>query len=223
MGGPRKVNYKDIDLLVEQGEGARTEFKRKISSPKKIARTMISFANSGGGIILFGVDDDGTIIGVESEKTEVELIRTAGMIYADPPVMPSIEIIPYRGKDIVAALINESKDKPHYYVESDNGENHPGNRVYIRVNDKSIVASNEMVNIMHEQDPDAEPMTITIGNMERRLFDYLEQHEHITLQQFMNIVNISERRASRTFVNLVRAGILQIHTDENKEYYTMIE
>jgi predicted HTH transcriptional regulator len=223
MGGPRKVNYKDIDLLVEQGEGARTEFKRKISSPKKIARTMISFANSGGGIILFGVDDDGTIIGVESEKTEVELIRTAGMIYADPPVMPSIEIIPYRGKDIVAALINESKDKPHYYVESDNGENHPGNRVYIRVNDKSIVASNEMVNIMHEQDPDAEPMTITIGNMERRLFDYLEQHEHITLQQFMNLVNISERRASRTFVNLVRAGILQIHTDENKEYYTMIE
>jgi predicted HTH transcriptional regulator len=217
------VNYKDIDLLVEQGEGARTEFKRKISSPKKIARTMISFANSGGGIILFGVDDDGTIIGVESEKTEVELIRTAGMIYADPPVVPVIEIIPYRGKDVVAALINESKDKPHYYVESDNGENHPGNRVYIRVNDKSIIASNEMVNIMHEQDPDAEPMTITIGAIERRLFDYLEKHEHITMQKFMKLVNISERRASRTFVNLVRAGILQIHTDENHEYYTMTE
>ncbi len=214
------MNYRDIDQMIDQGEGARTEFKRKISSPRKIARTMISFANSGGGIILFGVDDDGTIVGVESEKTEVEFIRTAGMIFADPPVVPVIEIIPYRGKDVIAAIIEESKNKPHYYTNKDNGENHPADRVYIRVKDRSIVASNEMVNIMHEQNPKAEPMTITIGTIERRLFDYLEQNDRITLTAFMQLVNISERRASRIFVNLVRAGILQIHTDENEEYYT---
>ncbi len=215
------MNYRDIDLMIDQGEGARTEFKRKISSPKKIARTMISFANSGGGVILFGVDDDGTIVGVESEKTEIELIRTAGVIYADPSVVPSIEVIPYRGKDIVAAIIEESKDKPHYYVEKENGDGQPNDRVYIRVKDRSIIASNEMVNIMHEQNPSAAPMTITIGNNERRLFDYLEEHERITLKAFMQLVNISERRASRIFVNLVRAGILQIHTGETEEYYTM--
>jgi len=217
------VNYRDIDLLIDQGEGAQTEFKRKISSPKKIARTMISFANSGGGVILFGVDDDGTIVGVESEKTEIELIRTAGVIYADPSVVPLIEVIPYRGKDIVAAIIEESKDKPHYYVEKENGDGYSNNRVYIRVKDRSIIASNEMVNIMHEQNPAAAPMTITIGNNERRLFDYLEEHDRITLKMFMQLVNISERRASRIFVNLVRAGILQIHTEENEEYYTMSE
>ena len=209
--------------MIDEGEGAKTEFKRKISSPKKIARTMISFANSGGGIILFGVDDDGTIVGVESEKTEVELIRSAGMIYADPSVVPVIEIVPYRGKDIVAAIIGESKDKPHYYVANENGEQPSADRVYIRVNDRSIVASNEMVNIMHEQNPDAEPMTIAIGNNERRLFEYLERNERITIKGFMQLVNISERRASRMFVNLVRAGILQIHTDEHNEYYTMTE
>jgi len=182
---------------------------------------MISFANSGGGLILFGVDDDGTIVGVESEKTEVELIRTAGVIYADPPVVPVIEIVPYRGKDVVVAIIEESGMKPHYYVEAENGDKNTSDRVYIRIKDKSIIASNEMVNIMHGQDPDAEPMTITIGNNERRLFDYLEQNERITIKTYMQLVNISERRASRMFVNLVRAGILQIHTDENEEYYTM--
>ncbi len=215
------MNYRDIDQMIDQGEGATTEFKRKISSPKKIARTMISFANSGGGLILFGVDDDGTIVGVESEKTEVELIRTAGVIYADPPVVPVIEIVPYRGKDVVVAIIEESGMKPHYYVEAENGDKNTSDRVYIRIKDKSIIASNEMVNIMHGQDPDAEPMTITIGNNERRLFDYLEQNERITIKTYMQLVNISERRASRMFVNLVRAGILQIHTDENEEYYTM--
>jgi len=215
------VNYRDIDLMIDQGEGARTEFKRKISSPRKIARTMISFANSKGGIILFGVDDDGTIVGVESEKTEIELIRTAGMLFADPPVTPVIEIVPYRGKDVIAAIIEESTNKPHYYTESENGRDHKQERVYIRVKDKSIVASNEMVNIMHEQNPEAEPMTITIGSNERRLFDYLEQNDRITLKIFMSLANISERRASRIFVNLVRAGILQIHTDDTEEYYTM--
>lgn len=217
------MNYRDIDLMIDHGEGARTEFKRKISSPKKIARTMISFANSGGGVILFGVDDDGTIVGVESEKTEIELIRTAGMIYADPSVIPAIEIIPYRGKDIVAAIIEESKDKPHYYIEKENGDEHSNDRVYIRVKDRSIIASNEMVHIMHEQNPKAAPMTIDIGNNERRLFDYLEEHNRITIKAFRQLVNISERRASRMFVNLVRAGILQIHTGETEEYYTMTE
>lgn len=217
------MNYRDVELLIDQGEGVQTEFKRKISSPRKIARTMISFANSHGGIILFGIDDDGTIVGVESEKTEVELIRTAGRIYADPPIVPEVEIIPYRGKDIVAAIIEESKSKPHYYIGDRNGDREDGDRVYIRINDKSIVASKEMVNILHEQNPNAEPMTIIIGNNERRLFDYLERHERITLKRYMQLVNISERRASRMFVNLVRAGILRIHTEESEEYYTMSE
>jgi predicted HTH transcriptional regulator len=216
------VNYRDIDLMIDEGESSTTEFKRKISSPGKIARTMIAFANSGGGIILFGVDDDGTIVGVESEKTEVELIRTAGMVYADPPVIPHIEIVPYRGKDIVAAVIEESRNKPHYFTGNRNGRDGVGERAYIRVNDRSIVASREVVDIMHDQHPDAAPMTITIGANERRLFDYLEENERITLDQFTRLVNISERRASRTFVNLVRAGILNIHTDESDEYYTMV-
>jgi predicted HTH transcriptional regulator len=215
------VNYKDIDMLIEQGEGPHTEFKRKISSPRKIARSMLSFANSRGGIILFGVDDDGTIVGVESEKTEVELIRTAGTLFCDPPIIPAVEVIAYKGKDVVAAIIKESNDKPHYFVESDNGQG--TERVYIRIKDKSIIASNEMINIMHEQNITAPPMTIAIGNNERRLFDYLERHKRITLKDFVTLVNISERRASRIVVNLVRAGVLQIHTNESEEYYTMAD
>ena len=77
------MNYKDVNALIEEGEGFSLEFKRRISSPEKIARTIIAFANTKGGIILFGVDDDGSIVGVESEKSEIELIET----------LPSILII----------------------------------------------------------------------------------------------------------------------------------
>lgn len=51
--------------LVMEGEGQHLEFKRKVSHPEKIVREMIAFANSEGGTILIGVDDDGLLAGVK--------------------------------------------------------------------------------------------------------------------------------------------------------------
>ncbi|HEY3876786.1 MAG TPA: ATP-binding protein, partial [Candidatus Kapabacteria bacterium] len=39
--------------LIDSGEGPDVEFKRQFSSPEKIAREMIAFANTRGGYILF--------------------------------------------------------------------------------------------------------------------------------------------------------------------------
>src|SRR5260221_14767064 len=110
------MNFHDVDLLIEEGEGFTVEFKRRISSPEKIARTLISFANTKGGTILFGVDDDGSIVGVESEKSEIELIETAGKDFCDPPILPHIDIVPFDGRDVIVSHIFESKTKPHYYL-----------------------------------------------------------------------------------------------------------
>ena len=88
------MNYADIDILIEEGEGATVEFKRKVTSPEKIVRTLIAFANSHGGNILFGVDDDGSVYGVRSEKEEVEQIQFAGNILAEPPVPFELHIVP---------------------------------------------------------------------------------------------------------------------------------
>ena len=67
--------------LIEMGEDYHCEFKRKFSTHKKIAKEMIAFANSGGGYILFGIDDDKKIIGIESEKSEADLIQDSANNY----------------------------------------------------------------------------------------------------------------------------------------------
>src|SRR5207247_4327268 len=110
------VNFHDVNDLIEKGEGFQVEFKRRISSPNKIARTIISFANTKGGTILFGVDDDGSIVGVESEKSEIELVDLAGRDFCDPRVKPALDIVPFDGRDIIACHIAESKTKPHYFL-----------------------------------------------------------------------------------------------------------
>ncbi|MEK6755764.1 MAG: ATP-binding protein [Bacteroidota bacterium] len=214
------MDTKELRLLLEEGEGFHLEFKRRVSSPEKIARALIGFANTKGGMILFGVDDDAAIVGVESEKTEVEMIQTAGRVFCDPPIEPMIEIITYRGKDIIAVVVDESQDKPHSLVVDDDDLDR-ATKVLIRVKDTTVVASKEVVKILRSESPDAPPLRISIGDPERRLFDFLDPHERSPVKQFGKLVNISARRASRILIQLVRAGVLRIHTHEKEDFYTM--
>ena len=213
------MKLSDLKLLIEEGEGFELELKRKVSTPIKIAKTLMSFANTKGGIVLFGVDDDRTIVGVGSEKEEIELIETAASFYCDPPLHPIIDTVPYKGKDVVVVTIEESDQKPHY-LNVDDEEKKFGTRVYIRVNDKTVEASKEVVHILQAEQPDAPPLRIVIGDAERHLFEYLDDNERITVTQFAQLVNISHRRASRSLIQLVRAGVIRIHTHEKEDFFT---
>ena len=215
------MNFHDVNAIIEEGEGFTVEFKRRISSAEKIARTIISFANTKGGTILFGVDDDGSIVGVESEKSEVELIEMAARDFCDPVISCTIDIVAFDGRDVVVCHVPESRSKPHYYLGDPDRANGDNTRVYIRVNDNTIMASREVVRILADENPDAPPLKVAIGENEKRLFQYLEANERITARQFGRLVNISDRRASRILVRLVRAGVIRIHTHEREEFYTL--
>lgn len=215
------MDKKEFQLLLEEGEGSTVEFKRKVTSPGKIARALIGFANTKGGIILFGVDDDKSIVGVESEKSEVEMIETAARIFCDPPINPLIEIASYQGKDLIIVTVEESHEKPHYLISGNGNDDDEETKVLIRVKDKTVTASKEVVKILRSESPDTPPLRISIGENERRLFDYLETQDRITVKQFGELVNISDRRASRVLIQLVRAGVLRLHTHEKQDFFTM--
>src|ERR1051325_898826 len=99
--------------LIENGENSSVEFKRKFSSSEKIAKEMIAFANTKGGKILFGLDDNKDVVGVESEKGEIELADIAANFYCDPPVKYTTDILHIYKKDVVVVNISESNNKPH--------------------------------------------------------------------------------------------------------------
>lgn len=219
------MDFRDVKNLIEEGEGFEVEFKRKVSTPEKIARALIAFANTKGGHILFGVDDDGSIVGVESEKSEVEMIRHAGLFCCSPEIEPLIDIVPFDGDDVIVAYVPESDHKPHMFVghSNGNGSDHDedGTKVFIRVNDKTVMASKEVVRILRDERIDAPPMQFEVGENEKRLFGYLSTNERITTKEFSHLVNISEQRASRILTSLVRAGVIRIHTMEKSDYFTL--
>ena len=213
------MDVAELKTLISEGENFKIEFKRQFSSVEKIAKELIAFANTKGGMILFGVDDDGTIYGVPSEKSEIDLIREAAKDYCEPPIDPIVQVIELNRKDVVVAIVEESRIKPHRLQDFRDVLSRDA-RVYIRINDKSVIASREVVKILESENPDSEPLSVIIGENERRLFKYLEEKERITVRDYAKHVNISERRASRILVNLVRAGVIRIHTEERFEYFT---
>lgn len=209
----------ELHEIIENGENDKVEFKRKFSSTEKIAKEMIAFANSKGGKILFGIDDDKSIKGVESEKGELELITTAARFYCEPEIIFSTEIILFKSKDIVIVDIQESKTKPHRLITENNDDDQ---KVYVRLNDKSILASKETIRILRNSNEESPGLKVYIGDLEKALFDFLNQNEKITVKGFKKLVNISERRASRTLVNLVKAKIIRHHYFGNEEFFTLI-
>jgi predicted transcriptional regulator len=64
-------------------------------------------------------------------------------------------------------------------------------------------------------------LRISIGEIERSVLDFLDKNERITVRQFGKLANISDRRASRVLIQLVRAGVLRIHTHEKEDFYTL--
>ena len=47
----------DLADLLKRTEGKTLEFKRDLSSPDGVLRTLVAFANTAGGIVLIGVED----------------------------------------------------------------------------------------------------------------------------------------------------------------------
>jgi predicted HTH transcriptional regulator len=215
------MNRRQLLELIEEGENIQCEFKRHFTTPEKIAREMIAFANTKGGYMIFGVDDDKEVVGVDSEKAESEMIRDAAENQCEPPLIYSIDFIELYGKEVVVVSIPESDNKPHRLQDYENEFDINKAIVIVRVNDKSVQASKEMVRILRANSSDLALRKYTIGQTEKMVFEYLGKFEKISVKELSNLVNISERRASRTLVKMVRANLLLIHTKDNgEEFFT---
>jgi predicted HTH transcriptional regulator len=214
------MNWKELKELVLEGESAHLEFKRKVSTPEKIAKEICAFANTVGGTLLIGVDDDGAIVGVPSDKGDEEIIDKVCNFLIEPPVRYYLEIVDVGKKDVIVVKIPRSAGRPHKVIIDDDK---PNAQAYIRIGEKSVVASHEMTKILASQRADVKPLKISIGDKEKRLFDYLARHEKATVQDFARLVNISNRRAGRLLVRLVRAGVIQIHIETDSDYYTLVD
>lgn len=96
---------KEIKELVECGEGYSVEFKK---APHSLAKEMAAFANSSGGIIYIGIDDDGQLFPVKlTNRLHAQITDEANN--CDPPI--HLDILQW--EEIVKLVVPEGRDKPY--------------------------------------------------------------------------------------------------------------
>ncbi len=203
-----------IKQFIFEGEHVSLDFKKTITSCEKIAKTLVAFANNKGGRLLVGVADDGTIKGVKSEDEEKFMLTKAAHLFCRPTLEPIFEEVYIDDKIVLVAEIKESNTKPHFALGEDKKW-----WVYIRVKDKSLLASKVVVDVLRRSNK-AEGVLIEYSSKERTLLEYLEEYESITAQQYSKLLNLSRRHAQRILVNLVLSGVVKVHTTEKEEFYT---
>jgi ATP-dependent DNA helicase RecG len=120
--------------LIRGGEDTFLELKVKLSNPEKIAQEIVALANTGGGVMVFGVNDQMRIEGVDNPETvQEELVRICREDIA-PSLVPFIDRIAFDNGRRVVALDIEGKRRPY--------RTHDG-RFYLRVGSEKREATRE--------------------------------------------------------------------------------
>ena len=187
----------NITELIAQGEGTRLEFKSTISSANRIAKTLVAFANTSGGLLVIGVDDDGRVSGIESEYHEMQKIERASDFFVEPVLSVSYEVLTYEGKDVVVVDVPESADKPHQAIDE------RGNRIiYVRSRDKSVPTNKLIVG------QDTMDSKLLQSPTVRTLLQFLRKNDTITAQKMAQLINISDQRADKMLREFTQRGLL---------------
>ena len=211
------MELQELEDLVSNGEGQLLEFKLKATFPEKIVKEMVAFANSNGGQLLVGVDDDGRIAGLKFAEEEKFVLEKAIKSHIKPQIRYQVESIAInRKRNVLHFKIVESKKKPCYFLED------PAKRgkAYVRVNDKSMKASREMVEIL-KRSHQKKSYPVRLGDTEQLLFKHIEEHGKTTLLKFMNIAGLKRFQASQILIRLVVSNILNIEIGEKADYFSM--
>ena len=174
--------FKDLCLC---GETTKVQFKESFTSQKEIAKEMIAFANTKGGVILFGVEDKcGKLVGLSYDEIQV-ISRELGNA-ANEQVRPTIyietEVVRVEEKHFLICSVEEGKNKPYKNL---NGE------IWVKQGaDKRRITENSEILALFQDSGSYQPDAVgvngtTFDDLDRyAIDDYLQKVYATTLDGF---------------------------------------
>jgi ATP-dependent DNA helicase RecG len=159
--------------LIRGGEDTYLELKVKLSNTEKIAQGIVALANTGGGVIVFGVNDQLRVEGVDDpERVQEDLVRICREeVY--PPLVPFIDRIALDNGRRIVALDIESKRRPYRTRDG---------RFYLRIGAEKREASREEISALLDE---ARPLRYeSVPAIGARIDDIDEAHLWTYLRAF---------------------------------------
>ena len=109
------MTAEQLQALILLGEHSRQQFKRRISHPDALAAELVAFSNSGGGTLLIGVDDDGTIAGLDAAEVRRsnQMLSNTASQHMRPPISFQTENVQTEQGLVIVVSIPDGISKPY--------------------------------------------------------------------------------------------------------------
>jgi ATP-dependent DNA helicase RecG len=120
----RTLDRTDLLGLIRGGEDTHLEFKIRLVNTDKVVAEIVALANAGGGAIIFGVNDQRRVEGLDNpEQVEEQLIDICRN-QIKPPLFPRIDKVSFDNGTRIVVLQVDDRRAPHKT---------PDHRYFIRI------------------------------------------------------------------------------------------
>ena len=192
-----------IRKLIAMGENQQLDFKFGINDSRKIARTLVAFANTDGGRLLIGVKDNGSIAGVRSEE-EFYMVQAASEMYTRPVVPFEVKEWTVNQKKVLEIIVPAMNDGLHSApVEKDDY------LIYIRVKDENYPVNSVWLKAYKWKNLKTGTF-IRFTDSEKFLLTYLESEQSITQSKYCKLAKINSKTAENILAGFVAIGMVSI-------------
>lgn len=131
-----------MDLKKYIGETTYYDKKEKLEEKKYKSwlKSVSAFANTKGGKLLFGIDNDENLIGLDNVNKNADKISDIIKTKLDPIPETQLDIIEEDNKKFIMLSIPEGRETPYYLIQD-------GSRIaYIRIGNESVTATSSQLN-----------------------------------------------------------------------------
>ncbi|HEY9124854.1 MAG TPA: ATP-binding protein [Bacteroidales bacterium] len=204
--------YTYIKKLISEGEHTTLDFKFEISNSRKIARTLVAFANTQGGRLLIGVKDNGAIAGVRSEE-EFYMIEAAASMYCKPEIHIVVRPWLIEQKTVLEVIVE--KNPKLCYAKDENNKW----IVIVRINDQNIVANRvyvEAQKIKRNKNIKLSKVTET----EQLILANISDYKHVSISKLSRLLHLTIRQTEDALINLIAREMIAINLNDKEITYS---
>ena len=201
-----------LQRLIDEGEHQQQDFKYCINDSKKIAKSLVAFANTDGGRLLIGVKDNGKIVGISTDE-EYYMVESAAKIFSNPPINFTTKQWHSEGKTVLEITVDSSEERPHY------AKDNTGKWLaFVRKKDENMLAHKIQL-LVWEKQKSPKGIYFTYSDDEKFLINYLQQNNTITFSKFMRLAQIQRKKAQEILSNFVIIDIIRMNTSQEGTFF----
>lgn len=107
----------------------------EVKRPESWLKSVSAFANGVGGVLIFGIADNDSVVGIDDVKKAMEVISEQIKVKMDPAPEVLLKAHLIDSKEIITLEVYRGEETPYYYVGEGNYT------AYVRIGNESVIAT----------------------------------------------------------------------------------